>query len=264
MRALAAILLMAALHPSTDHTSQVEDWRARRLASLTADDGWLTVAGLHWLKPGANRFEQLPAGMEWELSGGRVTLRQNGRERELRSDNPGPASLVLAGTLTLFVIERGGRYGIRVRDTASPYRAKFHGIEHYPVNASWKVDARWLPYAKPVRRTLPTVIEGVNELYDAPGEVEFTLGGKTLRLEPVLSDGRLFIIFRDLTTGKTTYPAGRFLYAGLAQNGVVTLDFNQAYNPPCAFTPYATCPLPPPRNRLPIAIAAGEKTYHLE
>lgn len=264
MRALAAILLMASLHPSSDHTRDVEAWRARRMSSLKADDGWLTVAGLHWLKPGWNRFAELPAGMEWELSGKRVTLRQNGVERELKSDNPGPADLVDAGNLTLFVIERGGKYGIRVRDTQSPYREKFHGIENYPVDAKWKVAARWLAYETPRRRTLPTVIEGVNEEYEAPGEAEFTLAGRTLRLEPVLSEGRLFFIFRDLTTGRTTYPAGRFLYSDLAQDGVVTLDFNQAYNPPCAFTPYATCPLPLPQNRLSIAVEAGEKTYHME
>jgi len=255
---------MSSLLSANDHTAQVEAWRAKRIAALQADDGWLTVAGLHWLTPGWNRFAELPAGMEWRLEGKTVTFRQGGQMRELKPDNPGPADLVTAGSLTMFIIERGGKYGIRVRDTKSPYRAKFHGIEHYPVDSQWNVSARWLPYEQPKQRNLPTVIEGVTEVYDATGEVEFTLQGKTLRLEPVLSGGRLFFIFRDLTTGKTTYPAGRFLYADLAKDGVVKLDFNQSYNPPCAFTPYATCPLPLPQNRLAIAVEAGEKNYHLE
>ncbi|MEP7364331.1 MAG: DUF1684 domain-containing protein [Acidobacteriota bacterium] len=264
MRACAALLIMSTLLPAADHLSEVEAWRTKRLATLRADDGWLTVAGLHWLKPGWNRFAELPAGMEWKLDGKRVFLRQNGAERELKPDNPGPADFITSGTRTMFIIERGGKYGVRVRDTKSPYRAKFHGIEHYPVEAKWKVAARWHPYAPPKKRVLPTVIEGVNEEYDATGEVEFTLAGKTLKLEPVISGGRLFFVFRDLTTGKTTYPAGRFLYADLAKDGIVTLDFNQAYNPPCAFTPYATCPLPLPQNRLPIALETGEKNYHLD
>lgn len=264
MRAVAVLLLMPTLPAFSDHLSEVEAWRAKRIATLTADDGWVTVAGLHWLKPGWNRFAELPAGMEWKLEGKRVVLRQGGVERELKPDNPGPADYVQSGTLTLFVIERGGKYGVRVRDTNSRYRKSFHGIEHYPVEAKWKVTARWHEYTQPKKRVLPTVIEGVNEEYDATGDVEFTLAGKALRLEPVLSDGRLFFIFRDLTSGKATYPAGRFLYADPPKDGTVTLDFNRAYNPPCAFTPFATCPLPLPRNRLPIALETGEKNYHLE
>ena len=264
MRAFAALLVMSTSLSAADHNAQVEAWRATRIAALQADDGWLAVAGLHWLKPGWNRFAELPAGMEWGLEGTTVSLRRGGQVRTLKPDNPGPADLVQSGSLTMFVIERGGRYGIRVRNTKSPYRAQFRGIEHYPVDAKWNVTARWHAYAQAKKRVLPTVIEGVNEVYDAPGEAEFALEGKTFKLEPVLSGGRLFFVFRDLTTGKTTYPAGRFLYADLAQNGVVRLDFNEAYNPPCAFTPYATCPLPLPQNRLAIALEAGEKNYHLE
>lgn len=255
---------MAISLSAADHSAQVEAWRSKRIAALKADDGWLTVAGLHWLKPGWNRFDALPAGMEWRLEGTKVSLRQGKQVRELKPDNPGPADLLTSGSLTMFVIERGGKYGIRVRDTQSPYRSKFRGIEHYPVDAKWSVAARWHAYAQPKRRLLPTVIEGVTEVHEAPGEAEFTIAGQTLRLEPVLSGGRLFFIFRDQTTGKTTYPAGRFLYSDPAENGVVKLDFNQAYNPPCAFTPHATCPLPPPQNRLAIAVEAGEKNYHLE
>jgi uncharacterized protein (DUF1684 family) len=163
----------------------------------------------------------------------------------------------------MFIIERMANTGFACA-TRKPYRKKFQGIEHFPVVANWRVTAQGLPYAQSKKRSLPTVIEGLTEAYDAPGEVEFTLAGKKSKLEPVLSGGRLFFVFRDLTTGKTTYPAGRFLYADPAKDGKVPLDFNKAYNPPCAFTPYATCPLPLPQNRLAIAVEAGERNYHLD
>jgi len=263
---MRAYLFLAALFMAADpaHLKTVEEWRANRIARLKADDGYLTVSGLHWLKEGTNQFRELPSGLVWELSGGKVTLHEGGRTRHLKPDNPGPADLIQRGTRTLFIIERGGRYGVRVRDTESQYRKNFHGIEHYPVDGKWRVRAKWIAYETPKKRALPTIIEGIREEYEAIGEAEFTLSGKKLKLEPVLDNKRLFFIFRDTTAGKTTYPAGRFLYSDLAQNGTVTLDFNMAYNPPCAFTPYATCPLPLPQNRLPIAIEAGEKNYHLD
>jgi uncharacterized protein (DUF1684 family) len=262
MRAWAAL---AAFFMATDpaYIKVVEEWREKRLARLRADDGWLTVAGLHWLSEGRNSFPELP-GLVWELRGGKVTLHGDGPARAMKSDHPGPPDQLKMGTRTMFVIERGGRYGIRVRDTESPYRKKFHGIEHYPVDGKWRVRAKWLPYAAPQKRKLATVIEGVEEDFEATGEAEFTLMGKTYRLEPVNDGGRLFFIFRDTTAGRTTYPAGRFLYSDLKKDGTVTLDFNMAYNPPCAFTPYATCPLPLARNRLPVAIEAGEKNYHFD
>lgn len=263
---MRAYVLLAALFMAADfsHVKTVEEWRANRIVRLKADDGYLAISGLHWLKEGKNQFAELPAGLIWELRGRKVVLHEGGKARELKPDIPGPADFVKHGTRTMFIIERGGRYGVRVRDSESPYRKKFKGIEHYPVDVRWRVRAKWTAYATPKKRMLPTVIEGVNEEYEAIGEAHFTLAGKKLKLEPVLDNKRLFFVFRDTTAGKTTYPAGRFLYTDLAQNGVVTLDFNMAYNPPCAFTPYATCPLPLPQNRLPIAIEAGEKNYHLD
>ena len=181
----------------------------------------------------------------------------------LRPDVSGADDKLVVGPLTLLVIERDGRAGIRLRDKNSKYRREFKGLQYFPTKPAFRVEARWLPYAKPRKVVVNTIVEGVKETYDATGEVDFTLGGRKLTLEPVVDGDELFYIFRDLTAGKSTYGAGRFLNSALAKNGKVTLDFNKAYNPPCAFTPYATCPLPPPRNRLDVAIESGEMGYHL-
>jgi uncharacterized protein (DUF1684 family) len=184
------------------------------------------------------------------------------KEAELKPDVPGPADLIKAGTRTMLVIERSGRYGIRVRDTESRYRKGFRGLQWFPVKPEYRVSARLEPYASPLSVSIPTIL-GVDEVMTSPGLLHFGLQGKQLRLRPVLSGGRLFLIFKDTTAGKSTYPAGRFLYADLPKGGqAVELDFNKAYNPPCAFTPYATCPLPPLENRLAVSIEAGELNYH--
>jgi uncharacterized protein (DUF1684 family) len=147
-----------------------------------------------------------------------------------------------------------------MRDQQSQYRREFRGLQWYPVKPEYRVTARFVPYSPPKTIPVPNIIGGTFP-ETCPGYAEFELRGEKLRLEPVLSDGRLFFIFRDETSGKKTYGAGRFLYSDLAKDGIVTLDFNQAYTPPCAFTPYATCPLPPKQNRLPVAIEAGELDY---
>ena len=264
-------------HPAEDWAGQLAAWRERRLAALKAEDGWPSVVGLQWLSEGAN-----PAGAGrtqdriglFLLEGKRVWfepapgahVRIDGKpalRQELRPDVPGPASLITAGSLTMFVIERGGRLGVRVRDANSPYRKAFHGIDYYPANPDYRVQARLVRQGKR-RLSFATVIDGLREEMDSPGILEFHLKGVDCSLEAALSGGRLFLIFKDQTSGKTTYPAGRFLYADLPQDGKVMLDFNQAINPPCAFTPYATCPLPPTQNKLLVAVEAGELTYHYE
>jgi len=163
--------------------------------------------------------------------------------------------------LNLFVIKRGDRYGIRLKDPDSQYRREFHGIEYFPADERYRVTARFVAE----RRTIPILnILGQTEPSECPGYVVFRLNGQELRLYPILEEPgakQLFYIFRDQTTGKETYGAGRFLYSDLPQDGQVTLDFNKAYNPPCAFTPYATCPLPPKENHLAVRIEAGEKKY---
>jgi hypothetical protein len=263
-----ALPALAALQAS--YPDEIARWRRDREARLTADDGWLTVAGLFWLHPGANTFGKAPgaaialpdgpaqAGV-FTFNGRRVTLTMNGATREVKPDSD--ADRVKVGRLSLFPIRRGDRFGIRLKDPESPYRRQFHGLEYFPASQAWRVRARWVAAAKkiPILNVL-----GQTELSECPGYAEFELGGKRLRLYPILEspdDRQLFYIFRDETAGKETYGAGRFLYSDMPRGGWVVLDFNKAYNPPCSFTPYATCPLPPPENRLGVRIEAGEKKY---
>ena len=215
------------------------------------------------MKPGLNKFVAIQAPVEFLYEKGVVKAHYEGKWLTLRPDVSNADDKLVIGPLTMIVIERDGRQGIRLRDKNSKYRRSFKGLQYFPVKAEYRVEARWLPYPKAKKVVVNTVIEGVRETYEATGEVEFTLAGRKLRLEPVVDEGELFYIFRDLTAGKSTYGAGRFLYSALAKDGKVTLDFNKAYNPPCAFTPFATCPLPPPQNRLDTAVEAGELAYHL-
>lgn len=259
-----------ALAAVSNYQSDIEAWRAKREAALKADGGWLTVAGLFWLHEGANKAGRaesndvvLPDGPAqagvFELRGGKVAATIDGKTRAIAPDS---ADAVKVGRLSLFVIKRGDRFGIRLKDPESEYRRNYHGISCYPVSEKYRVTAKWV--AAPRKIPILNVI-GQTEESENPGYAVFHLDGKELRLYPILEEPgakELFYIFRDLTTGKETYPAGRFFYSEMPKNGSVVLDFNKAYNPPCAFTPYATCPLPPQENRLPVRIEAGEKTYH--
>ncbi len=164
-----------------------------------------------------------------------------------------------SGTAEFFLIRRGGRVGVRVKDSASPALKDFTHLQWFGVDASWRVVGKFKPWAQPHKLTYDTVIPGLREDYESPGLITFLKGNIEYTLEPVQDEGQLFYVFRDLTSGKSTYPAARYLYSELPKNGVVVLDFNKATNPPCAYTSYATCPLPPPRNRLQLAITAGEK-----
>jgi uncharacterized protein (DUF1684 family) len=281
----AAVAPASVATPDPAYRAGIETWRAQREARLKSDGGWLQVVGLFWLKPGATSFGTdpgngivLPAGSAppragvFDLQGGKTTVRLepgvdatvDGKPitvRELRPDVPGPADVVKLGPrLTLHVIERGGRYGIRLKDTQSALLKEFTGLRWFPVREEYRIDARFVPYDPPKKIPVPNILGQVEEL-PSPGYVAFTVGGREVRLDPVLEEPgaeELFFIFRDQTAGKETYPAGRFLYTPMPRDGVVALDFNKAYSPPCAFTPYATCPLPPKQNRLPVRIDAGE------
>jgi uncharacterized protein (DUF1684 family) len=275
----------AAVDPASDpaYARDVEAWRAQRLARLKADGGWLTVAGLAWLKPGPNRFGTdaanevvLPShgapahGGQFLLTEGRVTVEVAAgvtvtlagkpvTRAALRTDAAGEPDVLALGPLTMQIIERGGRYGVRIKDNESEARRAFRGLKWYGVKPAYRVTARFAPHDKPTTIPIPSVI-GVTDAMPSPGRATFELAGKTYSLDPVLEPGetRLFFIFRDATSGAATYGGGRFLYADPPKDGRVILDFNKAYSPPCAFTPYATCPLPPTQNRLSIAIEAGE------
>jgi len=267
----------------TEYQREIEAWRAQRQARLAADDGWLTLVGLFWLKEANNRFGSdpgadvvLPASVPAQagvlrLRAGQVTVDvapgvsatvggQPVTTRALRSDaGTGDPDVLVLGSVSLQIIDRGGRLGVRVKDREAQTRRDFHGTRWYPARPEYRVVARFVPHPEPTTIVVPSVV-GISEPMASPGSALFELGGKAFRLDPVLEPGspRLFFIFRDATSGKTTYGAGRFLYADPPKDGRVVLDFNKAYSPPCAFTPYATCPLPPPQNRLPVAVEAGE------
>ncbi|HEX6853283.1 MAG TPA: DUF1684 domain-containing protein [Candidatus Polarisedimenticolaceae bacterium] len=255
-----------------DFAAETRAWRERRIERLRSETGWLSLVGLHWLEEGENAIGTLPG--TWILEGGRVRVKADpalgltvdGKavgEASLVSDlNENPSAIRL-GEVRAQLIERGERFAIRVRDPKSPVRAGFKGIDTYPPDARFRIVAEWEPYATPKEIDVPNVLGTVDKAR-APGVARFTVNGVPCALEPILEEGDtpLFFIFKDATSGKETYPAGRFLYAAAPKDGKVVLDFNRAYNPPCAFTPYATCPLPPKHNRLTVAIEAGEKTWH--
>jgi uncharacterized protein (DUF1684 family) len=277
-----AILVAAAgaLLAQGPYAAAIEAWRRDQNAALTAEDGWLTVVGLFWLKAGPNAAGTdpgsdivLPAGTApphigvFRLESGQATFETepgvsvlvNGRQTATARLRP-DVDRVVVGDLTMFVIKRGDRYAIRLRNRNSEARRSFAGRVWYPVRPAFRVAARFVPYNPPRQIAIVNVIGDATAM-QSPGYVEFTLSGRTCRLDPVTEPGatELFFIFKDQTSGAETYPAGRFLYAALPKNGVVDLDFNRAVSPPCAFTAFATCPLPPKQNQLPVRIEAGER-----
>jgi uncharacterized protein (DUF1684 family) len=265
LTALAGFALLAA----SSYQGEIAEWRRQREDALKRDGGWLTVAGLFWLHDGPNGFGKdasndivLPDGPAhagvFELHEGKVTVKMDTATRELWPDS---LDVAKAGRLSLFAIKRSDKYGIRLKDPDSEYRRGFHGIEYYPAKDEYRVTAKFV--AQPTKIPILNIL-GQTEPMESPGYVGFRLNGQDVRLRPVFEEPdakQLFFIFRDQTSGKETYGAGRFLYADLPHDGKVLLDFNKAYNPPCAFTPYATCPLPPSENRLAIRVEAGEKKY---
>jgi len=262
---LAALPLIAALN----YQSEIAEWRQKREAGLKRDGGWLTVAGLFWLHEGANSFGSgskndvvLPAGPAqaglFELHNGKVAVKTSGAAREIRPDTD---DVVNVDRLHLYVIKRSDKIGIRLKDPQSQFLRDFRGLLYYPPREEYRVTAQFV--ADPKKIPITNIL-GQTEPEDSPGYVSFRLHGQEYRLRPVYDDPGskdLFFIFKDQTAGKETYGAGRFLDTDPAKDGQVVLDFNKAYNPPCAFTPYATCPLPPPENKLAVRIEAGEKTY---
>jgi len=245
---------------SDSYAAEIEQWRRDSERDLTSDDGWLTVAGLEWLEEG-QAVAGLAPGMTFTLRRGRVFLNENGAERPLAPDNTGNPDRITSGSRTILAIQRGPRTGLRIRDRDSKFRREFTGMKWYPVDPKWRVEAKWQPYAKPVERLIDSA-GGIQQKLTASGIAEFTLGGAMHRLEAIAEPGKLFFVFKDATARTATYPGGRFLYTALPEGARVVLDFNRAENPPCAFTPYATCPLAPARNHLAVSIEAGEKRYH--
>ncbi len=281
-----AALLAAAGTPMAAPTfAKIEaDFRAHRQESLTKPDGWLAVAGLFWLHDGvlvmgsaAQSDIVLPASAPpkagiLRVQAGAVTFEQvpgvnvtvNGKpatKSVLQPDTAPHPDVLQVGSLMLTIIKRGDRTGVRLRDPDAVTRKNFTGCKWFPPSQAWRIAAKWVAYPEPKKIKITNIL-GMTDDEPSPGYAEFTIKGKTLRLEPVADDdGSLEFMFKDATSSVTTYAPGRFLDTEKPKDGVVVLDFNQAYNPPCAFTAFATCPLPPKQNTLPIAVEAGEKKY---
>lgn len=265
--------------------TDVLEWRRERVESLTRDDGWLTLTGLFWLEEGASTCGSdpqsdvvLPASAparvgtltiagerrEIELEPGVAATIDGERRRraELRTDADGKPTLVELGSVQFYLIDRDGRVGVRVKDRNNAALKDFEGLDYYPIDGRWRVEARFEPYDPPKTIPVPTVLGSTSDT-PSPGAVTFRMAARDLRLDALpAGEGELWLIFGDATNGKETYGGGRFLYAqGPDADGRVVIDFNKSYNPPCAFTPHATCPLPPPQNKLELAVRAGEKNY---
>jgi len=265
-----------------DYEEEIETWRLNRERDLKADDGWLTVSALFFLREGENSFgsnqtndlvlpDRVPpkAGV-FELRNGTVRVRALA-DNTVTVDGEAVTSAqlypsesrttLILDRLSLWVHLSGERLAIRVRDIESKIRKNFTDLDWYPIDQRYRVRAKFTPHAQPI--TVKTMnILGDLESHTSEGYVTLTVADKTVRMLSLNSGKRLWFIMRDLTSGDETYPAARFLYADAPDtNGWTTVDFNMAYNPPCAFNPHTTCPLPPPDNRLDVRIEAGEKLY---
>ncbi len=285
MRSLPTVALLGTLGTAAlfanDYVTEIEAWRAERETNLAADDGWLTVSALFFLRDGETTFGSSPrndlviprlpaeAGV-LTLEDGRVTVRAHGDQtltiddQDIEGAQLYPSErrvTVRSGPVSFWVHLSGARLAIRVRDTEAELRKQFTGLEWFPVDERYRVRGRFTPHDEPV--TVKTMnILGDVETYTSSGYVTLTVEGEEVRMLPVNSGRRLWFIMRDLTSGEETYGAARFLYADAPdEDGWTTVDFNKAYNPPCAFNPHTTCPLPPPDNRLDVRIGAGEKNY---
>jgi uncharacterized protein len=285
--------------PAQDSAWQKDlaSWRTAHTADLLKPDGWLSLTGLEWLQPGDNSIGSAPDNKIHLAAGSPAHLAILHLEGETVTLNPPPggfpADLLVAGalaksqplraeanndkvsphltvgTLNMYVIRREARFALRIKDAHSPSITGFHGLKWYAPDPAYRVTAKWTPYSPAKTITLVTLV-GTSYNQPIPGAAEFILAGKTFRLEPVVEDpavAKLFFILRDTTSSTTTYGACRFLYTGFPTNGLdkpgeLVLDFNHLENPPCAYTPFSTCPLPPQGNRLPIPLPVGEQRYH--
>lgn len=269
------------------YKKEIEQWQAKRAEGLKKEGGWLSLAGLFWLKEGENKMgtdssniiifppERTPKyagsiylnnselrlkvakGVEIKVKDSLVS------EMKLQSDQSGKAesTVMNLGSLTFYVIKRGEQFGVRVKDKDNPARLNFKGLEYFSIDPRWRIDAKFEPYNPP--KIIP-IVNVLNQVSNdtCPGAIAFEVEGKTYRLDALKEGTELFIIFHDETSGKETYGMGRYHYTDLPDsNNNVVIDFNKAYNPPCAFTVFATCPMPPEQNYLTLRIEAGEKKY---
>lgn len=256
------------------YAMEMNEWQQSRFQTLNAPDGWLALVGLQWMEPGANTLgkasdnrivlpqEEAPdyAGeLIWE--GDSVWFKDTEGQEQLIYTPDSEATILAYGSLSFFVIKRDSLMGIRMRDSQSPVLRAFQGTDFYPVNPEWRKVATFVPYPEGKELQIQNII-GIVEKQICPGYLEFKHEGKTHTLDVIIEDDQYFIIFGDATNGEETYGAGRYMYTSFPDdNNKVILDFNKSYNPPCVFTDYATCPLPPPQNVFRIPIQAGELMY---
>ena len=286
---LAIVLLsVGSALAQSDYAQAIEKWRGDRENNLKKESGWLSLAGLFWLKEGVNtvgtgpqfdvrltdNFKGATFG-EIDFENGVAKLKvASGVEAtcdgkpvstiDLVPDEKGKPTELRVGSQMFYLIRREDRFRIRLKDSQSKMRQEFKGLNWFPVDESYRVSARLEAYPEPREVMVPNALGGHFKM-KSPGVLRFALQGQEHSLQPVLNDdGSLFLIFRDASNSSDTYLAGRFLDADKPVDGQTTLDFNKAENPPCAFSPYATCPLPPEGNELTVAIKAGEKRYDHE
>jgi uncharacterized protein (DUF1684 family) len=271
--------------PPSAYTQEIESWHQSRIKNLKADNGWLNLAGLFWLNEGKNSFGSdggntivfpqgtIPASAGYFERTGNVVkiviqnnldIRVNGaavKETVIYAGDSSRPPVVSYGSLRWTIIRRDDKIGVRLRNLESPQATTFKDIERFPVDSAWKVQATLHKEQQPQTIAIANVLGQISQ-QQTPGKLFFTIGDKQYTLDALEEGNELFIIFADATNGKTTYPSGRFLSVKKpGADGLTTIDFNKAYDPPCAFTPYATCPLPPKQNVLDLAITAGEKDY---
>ena len=269
------------------YVADVDAWHAKRIESLTSPTSWLSLAGLFWLEEGENSFgadesnaiifpkDRAPSFFgSFALDKGEVKVRIKPdvkvlagdttiSEMILQTDENGKPTVLKHGSLSWYAIKRGNRFGIRLKDSENTRIKEFKGIERFPVSTQWRIEAKYLPYDPPKKISIVNVLGSVSE-EPSPGALKFRIDGKTYRLDALgePDDEELFIVFADTTNGFETYGGGRFLDVKKPDGkGMTYIDFNRAYNPPCTFTEFATCPLPPAQNKLPVKITAGEKNY---
>lgn len=267
-----------------EYINSIKQWHEKRISRLKSETGWLNLAGLFWLKEGPNTFGSakdndiiFPPNAPEHI--GTLVLKDSSvtaiinpgvdvnsdssgkKEIKLNDDLSDNPTVLQYASLRWNIINRNGKFAIRLRDLNAPLVKDFRGIDSYPVDEKWRVKAKYEAYPSPKIIAIPNIIGSV-ENDTVEGRLAFQLEGKNYSLDPVSEGDEFFLIFADETNGEETYGAGRFLYAEKPDSsGTTILDFNKAYNPPCAFTPYATCPLPPKQNYLHLKIMAGEKKY---
>ena len=286
---LAAVAVKAVVGgENQDFVKEEMEWREERDNSMRSQTSWLTIAGLYWLDGGENTFGTdetnkvvLPSGSASSFCG-RFMLEEGGvrvvaaegvdlkigdekiTEKVLIGGNEGTPDILELNDLRMWIIKRGERYAIRMRDFNAPSFKQYKGLDFFPPNEKFRIEGHFFPYDKD-KIIEVTTVAGTKAELASPGYITFVMSGEECRLEAFKGNEKntmLFIVFKDLTNGEETYAKGRFMDADVLDDGKVDLNFNRAYNPPCSYTPYATCPVPPPEaNWLKARIEAGEKAY---